>query len=128
MERGEKRRKEEKKKIRKGGGRMKTDRNAGMQKQLAELLKMTKDNKGNDVYAHVRKIIMHCGLANPKRALEDFEEISHTLRAKDSLEPGLFLDHRAHALGLLPYHTALYKNYFEVRLRDQVAGEKAKPG
>ncbi len=88
-----------------------------VQEELAAAMNGTKDNKGNDMYTHMQKLIVHLALTDPRNALTKIEEVSYDLRTKDKFEASeCYHDYRGHAQAAQPWYTKVREKFFEVRL------------
>ncbi len=98
---------------------MTTEEKTSLQGVLMKTLRETKDGKGQDLYAHLQKLLVHIALTDPQSALDRFEELSYELRTKGQLSiPEHFLDYRPLALASQSWANLLRERYFEVRSPD----------
>eukprot|EP00826_Nyctotherus_ovalis_P050565 TRINITY_DN6210_c0_g1_i9.p3 TRINITY_DN6210_c0_g1~~TRINITY_DN6210_c0_g1_i9.p3 ORF type:complete len:119 (+),score=33.29 TRINITY_DN6210_c0_g1_i9:161-517(+) len=87
----------------------------GIQELLLNLLKSTKDEKDNDLYTHLQKVLTHIALTDPSNALHSFEQISYEIRNKDNVSAvSPYLSYKALASISQPWFKTLYDKYFEV--------------
>lgn len=87
----------------------------GLQELLQTLLKSTKDEKDNDLYAHLQKVLTHIALTDPSNALHNFEQVSYELRSKDSVSvASSHPNYKALASASQPWFRMLHERYFEV--------------
>lgn len=92
-----------------------TEEKSSMQGLLLKILKETKDNKGQDLYSHLQKVLVHIALTDPQSALDKFEEISYELRTKEKCDlPDSFLSYRPLAQASETWANSLRERYFEV--------------
>eukprot|EP00826_Nyctotherus_ovalis_P065874 TRINITY_DN969_c0_g1_i8.p3 TRINITY_DN969_c0_g1~~TRINITY_DN969_c0_g1_i8.p3 ORF type:complete len:167 (+),score=52.77 TRINITY_DN969_c0_g1_i8:73-573(+) len=94
------------------------ERILGLKETLVKILKMTKDEKGRDLYNHIKKIFVQLALTDPSTALDKFEEISYQLRTTSKIPiPERFLNYYQLSVASQAWTNSLRERYFEVSVK-----------